>query len=154
MNTCRCCSLGLVSSHQARLRAQECSQKLHLLRQSLEKRLQENNREDRQPPAGGTDGSEEPPSPRSSTPRCPLPASPSLLSLRPASLTGVYPLHFHTDNGSKSFPVKKSQGGRFPVLFYKKGAVSLVSRGSERVIRRFWTVLPKSRPSPRDVKPI
>uniref|UniRef100_H3DH38 protein kinase C n=1 Tax=Tetraodon nigroviridis TaxID=99883 RepID=H3DH38_TETNG len=73
---------------EARLRAQESSQKLHLLRQSLERRLRENNPENLQPPAGRTDGSEEPPSPHSSTPRCPLSTSPSLLSLRPASLTG------------------------------------------------------------------
>lgn len=64
----------------------ECSQKLELLRVSLEKCLKENNQESLQPPAGR---SEEPPSPHSSTPKCPLSTSPSLLSIRPASLTGV-----------------------------------------------------------------
>lgn len=77
---------------------QESSQKLHLLRQSLEKCLKENNQEDPQPPAGRTDGSEDPPSPRSSTPRCPPSTSPSLLSIRPASLTGGHHLQFYTDN--------------------------------------------------------
>uniref|UniRef100_A0A674P7C7 protein kinase C n=1 Tax=Takifugu rubripes TaxID=31033 RepID=A0A674P7C7_TAKRU len=76
-----------LSSHQAQLRVHECSQKLELLRLSLERCLKENSQESLQPPAGRTDGSEEPPSPHSSTSRCPLSTSPSLLSIRPASLT-------------------------------------------------------------------
>ncbi|XP_056888342.1 serine/threonine-protein kinase N2-like isoform X1 [Takifugu flavidus] len=81
-------SLDPTAAAEAQLRVHECSQKLELLRLSLERCLKENSQESLQPPAGRTDGSEEPPSPHSSTSRCPLSTSPSLLSIRPASLTG------------------------------------------------------------------
>ncbi|XP_029684896.1 serine/threonine-protein kinase N2-like isoform X3 [Takifugu rubripes] len=81
-------SLDHTAAAEAQLRVHECSQKLELLRLSLERCLKENSQESLQPPAGRTDGSEEPPSPHSSTSRCPLSTSPSLLSIRPASLTG------------------------------------------------------------------
>eukprot|EP00066_Takifugu_rubripes_P024566 XP_011613832.1 PREDICTED: serine/threonine-protein kinase N2-like [Takifugu rubripes] len=80
-------SLDHTAAAEAQLRVHECSQKLELLRLSLERCLKENSQESLQPPAGRTDGSEEPPSPHSSTSRCPLSTSPSLLSIRPASLT-------------------------------------------------------------------
>lgn len=105
--------------HQAQLRVQDSSQKLHLLRQSLEKCLIETNRENLQPPAGRTDGSEEPASPHSSTPSCPLSTSPSLLSIRPASLTGVNHLQFYIANKTEYFSVKMSldeKGGEGSVL--------------------------------------
>lgn len=85
------------------MRVHESSQKLELLRLSLERRLKENSQESLQPPAGRTDGSEEPPSPHSSTSRCPLSTSPSLLSIRPASLTGVHHLQFYSDNKTYHF---------------------------------------------------
>lgn len=88
---------------QAQLRVHECSQKLELLRLSLERCLKESSQESLQPPAGRTDGSEEPPSPHSSTSRCPLSTSPSLLSIRPASLTGVHHLQFYSDNKTYHF---------------------------------------------------
>uniref|UniRef100_A0A674NAE8 Protein kinase N3 n=1 Tax=Takifugu rubripes TaxID=31033 RepID=A0A674NAE8_TAKRU len=100
---CRTITPGRLSSHQAQLRVHECSQKLELLRLSLERCLKENSQESLQPPAGRTDGSEEPPSPHSSTSRCPLSTSPSLLSIRPASLTGVHHLQFYSDNKTDNF---------------------------------------------------
>ncbi|XP_026178368.1 serine/threonine-protein kinase N2-like isoform X3 [Mastacembelus armatus] len=82
-------SLDQKAVAEARSRVQESSQKLDLLRQSLEKCLKEKNREPAQQPGGGVTPSEGPPSPQSSRPRCPLLSrSPSIFSIRPASLTG------------------------------------------------------------------
>lgn len=78
-----------LSSRQAQLRVQESSQKLDLLRLSLEKCLKETNQEPLQQPAGGAGLSEEPPSPDSSRPGRPVSTSPSIFSIRPASLTGI-----------------------------------------------------------------
>uniref|UniRef100_A0A7N9ARK3 protein kinase C n=1 Tax=Mastacembelus armatus TaxID=205130 RepID=A0A7N9ARK3_9TELE len=83
-------SLDQKAVAEARSRVQESSQKLDLLRQSLEKCLKEKNREPAQQPGGGVTPSEGPPSPQSSRPRCPLLSrSPSIFSIRPASLTGT-----------------------------------------------------------------
>lgn len=81
-----------LSSCQAQLRVQESSQKLDLLRLSLEKCLKENNQGPTTACRGGqpVNLSEEPPSPRSSRPGCPVSTSSSIFSIRPASLTGIY----------------------------------------------------------------
>lgn len=81
-----------LSSHQAQSRVQESTQKLDLLRLSLEKCLKENNQELVQQPAGGVNPAERPLSPHSSRPGCLLSTSPSILSIRPASLTGALQL--------------------------------------------------------------
>ncbi|XP_036954518.1 serine/threonine-protein kinase N2-like [Acanthopagrus latus] len=81
-------SLDQKALAEAQSRVQESSQKLDLLRLSLEKCLKENNQEPLQQPDGGVDHSEGPPSPESSRPGCPLSTSPSIFSIRPASLTG------------------------------------------------------------------
>ncbi|XP_019127942.1 serine/threonine-protein kinase N2 isoform X2 [Larimichthys crocea] len=73
---------------EAQSRVQESSQKLDLLRLSLEKCLKENNQELIQQPVGEVDPSEGPKSLHSSRPGCPLSTSPSIFSIRPASLTG------------------------------------------------------------------
>ncbi|XP_054466100.1 serine/threonine-protein kinase N2-like [Anoplopoma fimbria] len=74
-------SLDQKALAEAQSRVQESSQKLDLLRLSLEKCTQEKNQEPEDP-------SEGPPSPPESGPGCPLSASPSIFSIRPASLTG------------------------------------------------------------------
>ncbi|KAF3695362.1 Serine/threonine-protein kinase N2 [Channa argus] len=74
---------------EAQFRVQESSQKLDLLRLSLEKCLKEKKQELSQQPAEGVDSSEGPPSTQNSTPKCPmLSSSPSNVSMRPASVTG------------------------------------------------------------------
>ncbi|KAK2838094.1 hypothetical protein Q5P01_015306 [Channa striata] len=74
---------------EAQFRVQESSQKLDLLRLSLEKSLMGNKQELSQQPAEGVDSSEGPPSTQSCTPKCPtLPSSPSNFCIRPASVTG------------------------------------------------------------------
>ncbi|KAI3372115.1 hypothetical protein L3Q82_006963 [Scortum barcoo] len=77
-----------LSSCQAQCREQESSQKLDLLRLSLEKCLRENNQEPVRQPVGGVDPSEGPPPPQNCRPGCVLSTSPSIFSIRPASLTG------------------------------------------------------------------
>ncbi|XP_075935050.1 serine/threonine-protein kinase N2-like [Anarhichas minor] len=77
-------SLDQKALAEAQARVQESSQKLDLLRLSLEKCTKEKNQE----PEEEVDPSEGPPSPRDSGPGCPLSTSPSLFSIRPASLTG------------------------------------------------------------------
>ncbi|XP_067376005.1 serine/threonine-protein kinase N2-like isoform X3 [Channa argus] len=75
---------------EAQFRVQESSQKLDLLRLSLEKCLKEKKQELSQQPAEGVDSSEGPPSTQNSTPKCPmLSSSPSNVSMRPASVTGI-----------------------------------------------------------------
>ncbi|KAK5932018.1 hypothetical protein CgunFtcFv8_003757 [Champsocephalus gunnari] len=69
---------------EAQTRVQESSQKLDLLRLSLDKCKKENNQE----PAGGGVPSEGTLSPKNSRPGCPLSTSPSIFSFRPAFLTG------------------------------------------------------------------
>ncbi|XP_033973506.1 serine/threonine-protein kinase N2-like [Trematomus bernacchii] len=69
---------------EAQTRVQESSQKLDLLRLSLDKCKKENNQE----PAGGAVPSEGTLSPKNSRPGCPLSTSPSIFSFRPAFLTG------------------------------------------------------------------
>ncbi|XP_040897927.1 serine/threonine-protein kinase N2-like [Toxotes jaculatrix] len=81
-------SLDQKALAEAQSRVQESSQKLDLLRLSLEKCLMEKNQEPPQQPAGEADPSEGPPSPQNSRPGCPLSTSPSIFSIRPASLTG------------------------------------------------------------------
>ncbi|XP_070760042.1 serine/threonine-protein kinase N2-like [Enoplosus armatus] len=81
-------SLDQKALAEAQSRVQESSQKLDLLRLSLEKCLKEKNQEPPQPPAGGVDPPEGPLSPQNSRPDCPLSSSPSVFSIRPASLTG------------------------------------------------------------------
>ncbi|XP_068594968.1 serine/threonine-protein kinase N2-like [Brachionichthys hirsutus] len=66
---------------EAKTRVQECSQKLDLLQLSLQKRLKERSHDPSKPEPG-------PPSPHSSRGECLLSPSPSILSSRPASLTG------------------------------------------------------------------
>lgn len=79
---------------QAQLRVHESSQKLQLLRHSLEKCLQENNQRPSLQPAGPTDVSGDLPSPGGFGPGRPwLSDSPSFPSLRPASLTGTAAPH-------------------------------------------------------------
>uniref|UniRef100_A0AAX7VJM4 protein kinase C n=1 Tax=Astatotilapia calliptera TaxID=8154 RepID=A0AAX7VJM4_ASTCA len=73
-----------LSSLQAQARVQESSQKLGLLQLSLEKCLKEKKQEPLQQPAGGG-----PPSTQNPTTGCPLSTSPSVFSIRPASLTGT-----------------------------------------------------------------
>nr|XP_046241830.1 serine/threonine-protein kinase N2-like [Scatophagus argus] len=73
---------------EAQSRVQESSQKLDLLRLSLEKCPMENNQEPLQQPAGGADPSGGPPPHHKSRSGCPLSTSPSMFSIRPASLTG------------------------------------------------------------------
>ncbi|XP_061586635.1 serine/threonine-protein kinase N2-like [Cololabis saira] len=73
---------------EAQSRVQESSQKLELLQLSLEKWLKEKQRVSLEKPAEGLDSSGgrlSPPTPR---PGCPLSTSPSIFSIRPASLTG------------------------------------------------------------------
>ncbi|XP_031726418.1 serine/threonine-protein kinase N2-like isoform X2 [Anarrhichthys ocellatus] len=77
-------SLDQKALAEAQARVQESSQKLDLLRLSLEKCTKEKNQE----PEEEVDPSEGPPSPRDSGPGCPLSTSPSIFSIRPASLTG------------------------------------------------------------------
>uniref|UniRef100_UPI0037E7EFA6 serine/threonine-protein kinase N2-like n=1 Tax=Semicossyphus pulcher TaxID=241346 RepID=UPI0037E7EFA6 len=79
-------SLDQTALAEAQSRVQESCQKLDLLRLSLEKCLKEQNQEPLQPSAEGVDPSEGPPPPQSS--RCHLSTSPSIFSIRPASLTG------------------------------------------------------------------
>ncbi|XP_060894989.1 serine/threonine-protein kinase N2-like isoform X1 [Labrus mixtus] len=81
-------SLDQKALAEAQSRVQESSQKLDLLRLSLEKCLKEKSQESLQPPTGGADPSNTPPSPQNSRPVCPLSPSPSIFSIRPASLTG------------------------------------------------------------------
>ncbi|XP_074495594.1 serine/threonine-protein kinase N2-like isoform X1 [Sebastes fasciatus] len=82
-------SLDQKALTEAQSRVQESSQKLDLLRLSLEKCMKETNQEPLQePPAAGVDPSEGPPSPQDSRPGRPLSTSPSIFSIRPASLTG------------------------------------------------------------------
>lgn len=77
------------SPRQAQLRVHESTQKLQLLRHSLEKCLQENRQQTLLQPAGPTDVSGDLPSPSGSSHGHPwMPGSPSFPSLRPASLTG------------------------------------------------------------------
>ncbi|KAM4578309.1 serine/threonine-protein kinase N2-like isoform 2-T2 [Fundulus diaphanus] len=73
---------------EAQFRVQESSQKLELLRLSLEKWLQEKNCEGPRLPAEGIDAPEGTLSSKDPKPACPLPSSPSVFSMRPASLTG------------------------------------------------------------------
>lgn len=81
---------------QAQLRVHESSQKLQLLRHSLEKCLQENNQRPALQPAGPTAVSGELQSPSgSSRGRLWMSNSPSFPSLRPASLAGTH-RHDHT----------------------------------------------------------
>ncbi|XP_074527397.1 serine/threonine-protein kinase N2-like isoform X2 [Halichoeres trimaculatus] len=81
-------SLDQEALTEAQSRVQESSQKLDLLRLSLEKCLKEKSQEPLQVPAGGADASSRPPSPQNPTPVCRLSSSPSIFSIRPASLTG------------------------------------------------------------------
>ncbi|XP_031161899.1 serine/threonine-protein kinase N2-like [Sander lucioperca] len=81
-------SLDQKALAEAQLRVQESSQKLDLLQLSLEKCMKEKNQKPLQEPAGGVDPSEGPPSPQDSRPECPLSTSPSIFSIKPASLTG------------------------------------------------------------------
>ncbi|XP_071339926.1 serine/threonine-protein kinase N2-like isoform X3 [Trachinotus anak] len=81
-------SLDQKALAEAQSRVQESSQKLDLLRLSLENCLKEKNREPLQQPAGGVDTSGGTLSTQNSTPGCPLSTSPSIFSIRPASLTG------------------------------------------------------------------
>ncbi|KAM9360896.1 serine/threonine-protein kinase N2-like [Symphorus nematophorus] len=81
-------SLDQKALAEAQSRVQESSQKLDLLRLSLEKCLKENNQESLQQPAVEVDPSERPSSPQNSRPGCLLSTSPSIFSIRPASLTG------------------------------------------------------------------
>ncbi|XP_063345479.1 serine/threonine-protein kinase N2-like isoform X1 [Pelmatolapia mariae] len=76
-------SLDQKALAEAQSRVQESSQKLGLLQLSLEKCLKEKNQEPLQQPAGGG-----PPSTQNPTTGCPLSTSPSVFSIRPASLTG------------------------------------------------------------------
>ncbi|XP_047237425.1 serine/threonine-protein kinase N2-like isoform X1 [Girardinichthys multiradiatus] len=73
---------------EAQFRVQESSQKLELLRLSLEKCLQEKNLEAPRLPAGGIDPPDETLSSKDPKPACRLSSSPSIFSIRPASLTG------------------------------------------------------------------
>ncbi|XP_026199141.1 serine/threonine-protein kinase N2-like isoform X2 [Anabas testudineus] len=74
---------------EAQSRVQELSQKLDLLRLSLEKCLKEKNQDPPLQPTGGADPSEGPLSTQTSSPKGPmLSSSPSIFSIRPASLTG------------------------------------------------------------------
>ncbi|XP_070819639.1 serine/threonine-protein kinase N2-like [Chaetodon trifascialis] len=81
-------SLDQKALAEAQSRVQESSQKLDLLRLSLEKCLKENNQEPLEQPAAGVNPSDKPSSPCSARPGCPLSTSPSNFSIRPASLTG------------------------------------------------------------------
>ncbi|KAM7018756.1 serine/threonine-protein kinase N2-like [Tautogolabrus adspersus] len=81
-------SLDQKALAEAQSRVEESSQKLDLLRLSLEKCLKEKSQESLQLPAGGAEPSNTPPSPQNSKPVCPLSTSPSVFSIRPASLTG------------------------------------------------------------------
>ncbi|XP_044051156.1 serine/threonine-protein kinase N2-like isoform X2 [Siniperca chuatsi] len=82
-------SLDQKALAEARSRVQESSQKLDLLQLSLEKCPKEKNQAPLQQNAGGVNSSEGPPSPQISRPGCPLSTSPSIFSIRPASLTGI-----------------------------------------------------------------
>ncbi|XP_059193544.1 serine/threonine-protein kinase N2-like [Centropristis striata] len=82
-------SLDQEALAEAQSRVQESSQKLDLLRLSLENCMKEKSQEPQQEPAAGGDPAEGPPSPQpDSRPECPLSTSPSIFSIRPASLTG------------------------------------------------------------------
>ncbi|XP_070690458.1 serine/threonine-protein kinase N2-like isoform X2 [Pempheris klunzingeri] len=81
-------SLDQKALAEAQSRVQESSQKLGLLRLSLEKCLKEKKQEPLQQPAGGVDPLEGPPFPQNSRPGCHLSSSPPIFSIRPASLTG------------------------------------------------------------------
>ncbi|XP_068576887.1 serine/threonine-protein kinase N2-like [Cebidichthys violaceus] len=76
-------SLDQKALAEAQSRVQESSQKLDLLRLSLEKCTTK-----KEEPEEEVDPSEGPPSPRDAGPGCPLSTSPSIFSIRPASLTG------------------------------------------------------------------
>ncbi|KAM4576051.1 serine/threonine-protein kinase N2-like isoform 2-T4 [Odontesthes bonariensis] len=73
---------------EAQSRVQESSQKLDILRLSLEKCLKEKPFEALQQPEEGVDPSGGPQSPLNPTHECPLSSSPSIFSIRPASLNG------------------------------------------------------------------
>ncbi|KAL7391408.1 hypothetical protein ABVT39_008987 [Epinephelus coioides] len=81
-------SLDQKALAEAQSRVQESSQKLDLLRLSLEKCMKEKSQEPLQEPEAGIDPSEGSLSPHESRPGCPLSTSPSIFSIRPASLTG------------------------------------------------------------------
>ncbi|XP_053276702.1 serine/threonine-protein kinase N2 [Pleuronectes platessa] len=82
-------SLDQKALTEAQSRVHESSQKLDLLRRSLEKCLEEKSQEpEPQQPAGGVHPSQGPPSSQYQRPGCPLSTSPSVFSIRPASLTG------------------------------------------------------------------
>ncbi|XP_053182228.1 serine/threonine-protein kinase N2-like [Scomber japonicus] len=82
-------SLDQKALAEAQSRVQESSQKLDLLRLSLDKCLKEKSQEPLEEPAGEVESSSGPPkSPQNAGPGCPLSTSPSIFSIRPASLTG------------------------------------------------------------------
>lgn len=74
---------------QAQSRVQESSQKLDLLRLSLENWLKKKQQASVQQPEEEIQPSQELPSPPSSRPGRPLPTSSSTISIRPATLTGT-----------------------------------------------------------------
>ncbi|XP_047197265.1 serine/threonine-protein kinase N2 isoform X2 [Hippoglossus stenolepis] len=82
-------SLDQKALTEAQSRVHESSQKLDLLRRSQKKCLDEKSQEpEPQQPAGGVHPSQGPPSSQYQRPGCPLSTSPSVFSIRPASLTG------------------------------------------------------------------
>ncbi|XP_067428674.1 serine/threonine-protein kinase N2-like isoform X1 [Thunnus thynnus] len=82
-------SLDQKALAEAQSRVQESSQKLDLLRLSLDKCLKEKSQESQEQPGGEVDSSLGPPkSPQNPRSGCPLSTSPSIFSIRPASLTG------------------------------------------------------------------
>ncbi|KAF7660009.1 hypothetical protein LDENG_00290220 [Lucifuga dentata] len=81
-------SLDQKALAEAQSRVQESSQKLDLLQLSLDKSLKEKSQKSMWQPAGGVNQSARPPSPHSPRLLCPLSTSLSILSIKPASLTG------------------------------------------------------------------
>ncbi|XP_073321815.1 serine/threonine-protein kinase N2-like [Pagrus major] len=145
-------SLDQKALAEAQSRVQESSQKLDLLRLSLEKCLKENNQEPLQQPEGGVDHSEGPLSPQSSRPECLLSTSPSIFSIRPASLTGKLevsllgcedllkpPTNLEQDNHLSPGPSGEWRLGisKWRVIFCLSAEVSAVLRLDTRVVG--WT---------------
>ncbi|XP_060927552.1 serine/threonine-protein kinase N2-like [Limanda limanda] len=136
-------SLDQKALTEAQSRVHESSQKLDLLRRSLENSLDEQSQEpEPQQPAGGVHPSQGPPSSQDQRPGCPLSTSPSVFSLRPASLTGkleVKLLGCEDLLKPRTNPEQETSGDESPAAHRTEGhpaEISAVLRLDGRVVGR------------------